>query len=83
LGERFLQENESIAIMKQPFKRGQEVLASNDNVNWDKTAFVSTSRKEGGVIEYWCVEPLKYAEWAKKKRYDGLVSVQFKYCKNA
>jgi hypothetical protein len=66
--------------MKQ-FKRGEEVLVSNDQVIWEVTAFVSTSRKEGGVIEYWCVEPSKYREWSKKKRYNGLVQLPFKYCK--
>jgi hypothetical protein len=68
--------------MKQLFKRGQEVLVSNDQVNWEVTAFVSTSRKEGGVIEYWCVEPSKYQDWVKLKRYNGLVSFNFKYCKS-
>jgi len=66
--------------MKQ-FKRGEEVLASNDNVNWDVTAYIDQDVKRDGTITYWCVEPSKYAEWAKKKRYDGLVSFNFKYCK--
>ena len=68
--------------MKQ-FKRGEEVLVSNDNVNWDVTAYIDKDVKRDGTITYWCVEPSKYQEWAKKKRYDALVSFNFKYCKNA
>jgi hypothetical protein len=67
----------------KPFKRGEEVLVSNDNINWEVTAYVDQDVKRDGTITYWCVEPSKYQEWAKKKRYDGLVSVQFKFCKNA
>jgi hypothetical protein len=68
--------------MKQ-FKRGEEVLVSNDNVNWEVTAYIDQDVKRDGTITYWCVEPSKYQEWAKLKRYNGLVQLPFKFCKNA
>ena len=66
--------------MKQ-FKRGEEVLVSNDQVNWQVTAYIDQDVKRDGTITYWCVEPSKYADWVKLKRYNGLVSFNFKYCK--